>query len=237
MRHLFYIFILTFSINLFGVDYIIDTVSIHSNKLNEDRTILVFKPVDLIVTDSVSIIYLLDGEFSDYRYKKLQSEIPNKQTIGIGIINTNRNRDMLPAKQADRFLSFIETELIPEIELGYLLKMRILYGHSFAGGFTVFSLINSSALFNKYIASSPTPIKDFVDPDIYEQLDKGLENDCSFFFSYGTKDMKQVRKWSAKLTENLSGLSLMRINWKNEVYEGENHNTSDLISLTKGLQF
>jgi hypothetical protein len=144
---------------------------------------------------------------------------------------------MLPVNQPDKFLDFIDKELIPTIENDYKVKKRILFGHSFAGGFVINSMIQSPGLFDQYIASSPSPIMDFIDPNIYEQLDKKLSTDIDFYFSYGSKDMKQVRKWAFRLNENLTNIKLHRIDWKNEIYDGKNHNNCDLISLINGLKY
>jgi predicted alpha/beta superfamily hydrolase len=237
MRQLITILILFCSLKIFGLDYQVDTIDFHSGILNENRRIYFYNSVDLNQTDSVIFVYLLDGEYSDYRYKKIQNDFPDKQIIGIGIVNTSRNRDMLPVNHPDKFLDFIDKELIPTIENDYKVKKRILFGHSFAGGFVIYSMIQSPRLFDKYIASSPTPIMDFIDPNIYEQLDKKLSTDIDFYFSYGSKDMKQVKKWAFKLNENLTYIKLYRINWKNEIYDGKNHNNCDLISLIYGLKY
>ncbi|NJK87355.1 MAG: hypothetical protein HC906_16585 [Bacteroidales bacterium] len=126
----------------------------------------------------------------------------------------DRRRDMLPVNQPDKFLRFIEKELIPFIEKDYIVINRILYGHSFAGGFVINSMMLSPGLFDKYIASSPTPVMDFIDREKYVQLDKKLPADIYFYFSYGSKDMKQVRKWGLKLNESLTGIKFDRVKWK-----------------------
>jgi len=225
------------TVSVFAGDFTIDTVKMHSIILNEDRLIIIYKPVGLNPTDSVTIIYLLDGEFSSYRYDMISKEKLKTPVVGIGIVNTNRNRDMLPAKQPRPFLKFIAEELMPEIETSFRIKHRILFGHSFAGGFTVYAMINNPGLFDKYIASSPTPIMEMVDPEIYNQLEAKLGKPIKFYISYGSKDMKQVKKWSGKLVENLKQMKLTNIHWNSEIFQGENHNTSDLHSLKNGLKF
>ena len=232
------IFILLWStVAVFAGDFTVDTLKMHSIILNEDRLIIVYKPVNLNPADSVTFIYLLDGEFSSYRYDLISKEKLNHPIIGIGIVNTNRNRDMLPAKQPGPFLKFIAEEVIPEIETGFRIKQRILFGHSFAGGFSVYAMINHPGLFDKYIASSPTPIMEMIDPEIYNQLDAKLGQPIKFYIGFGSKDMNQVKKWSRKLADILQLLKLTNINWKAEMFEGENHDTSDLHSLKNGLKF
>ncbi len=237
MRQLITIMILISSIKVFGIEYKIDTVDIKSEILSETRKVYVFKPVDLTRSDSVIFIYLLDGEYSGYRYKKIQNEFPDKKIIGIGILNIDRRRDMLPDNQPDKFLGFIEKELIPNFEKDYNVINRILFGHSFAGGFVINSMIQSPGLFNKYIASSPTPIMDFIDSHKYLELDKDLSADIDFYFSYGSKDMKQVRKWGLKLNESLTTVKFEWVRWRNDIFEDKNHNNSDLICLVNGLKY
>lgn len=236
MKHAITFILVCFSIALFAGDFTVDTVKIHSNILNEVRLIVVYKPVNLNPSDSVSLIYLLDGEFSLRRYDLISKENLKIPVIGIGIVNTNRNRDLLPAKQPGIFLKFIAEEVIPELEEGFRIEQRILFGHSFAVGFTVYALINRPGLFDKYLASSPTPIMEMIDPEIYNQLDAKLVKPIKLFISYGSKDMNQVKKWSGKLEVTLQSLKLKNIFWKSVVFEGENHNTNDLHSLKIGLE-
>jgi len=237
MKHAITFIFICFSIALFAGDFTVDTVKIHSNILNEDRFIIIYKPVGLNPADSVIVIYLLDGEFSSYRYDLISKEKLNYPVVGVGIININRNRDMLPANQPEPFLKFILEELKPEIEADFRVNQRILFGHSFAGGYTVYAMIKHPGLFEKYIASSPTPIMEMIDPEIYNQLDAKLAKPIKFYIGTGSKDMGQVKKWSARLTANLQLLKLTNIHWKSEVFEGENHDTSDLYSLKSGLKF
>jgi predicted alpha/beta superfamily hydrolase len=235
MRRLITILAIINCLALSAADYHADTITIASFILNEPRDIVIYEPAGIHETDSVHIVYLLDGEFSNYRYEKIAREHFDKAIVGIGIINTNRNRDMLPAKEPENFLEFIEKELIPEVEKRYTIEERILFGHSFAGGFTLYAMIHRPGLFNKYITSSPTPIMKMVNAGTYMQLDNELKENTNFFFSYGSKDMKQVKKWSATLKSNLQMIKFKHLQWKNEVNEGESHNTNDIVTLIKGL--
>jgi predicted alpha/beta superfamily hydrolase len=237
MNRFLFVLALFNSIAVSANDYVVDTIELSSQLLNEKRQILIFKPIDLQPTDTVSLIYLPDGEFAGYRYQKLAGAHLKRRYVGIGILNTNRNRDLLPVREADRFLLFIQDELIPLIESGYRVDERILYGHSFAGGFAIYSMIQRPGLFNRYIASSPTPIKKLVDPAIYMQLDRKLNTEIRFYFSYGSRDMHQVKKWGKRLYQDLQGIKLVHINWEHAIYMGEDHNSSDSVSILKGILF
>jgi predicted alpha/beta superfamily hydrolase len=216
-----------------------DTIRIKSAILNEERSVVVYKSVNWAESGSVKFLYLLDGEFSGYRVGKLYEQLKDScsDLIIIGIINTDRRRDLLYAFGADHFLGFITSELIPTVEKRYNVKRRILFGHSFAGSFTLYALISQPSAFNGYIASSPTPIMDLVDPAKFMQLDSTMRSKTPFFFSYGSKDMAQVRKWTARLKNNLTSIQLNHLDWRSTIFEGKTHNNSDIDALIKGVQF
>ncbi len=237
MRHVIILLLLLYSMLSQAAEYSIDTISIKSEVLGEERIILLYSPDKSFTTDSVILIYLLDGEFSEYRFNALVDNKSSNRYIGLSIVNTDRRRDLLAVYGADKFLEFISMELIPFMEKDYLVENRVLYGHSFGGAFSIFAMLNHPGLFNKYIASSPTPIMDMIDSTLYLQLDDILEKDIKFYYSHGSKDMKQVRKWCGRLHTNLQELSLEHIEWKYQIFEGENHTTSDAISLMEGMSF
>ncbi len=59
--------------------------------------------------------------------------------------------------EADNFLKFIETELIPFIENKYpVTGYRTLIGHSYGGLFTIYTLIHQPELFDNYLAIDPS---------------------------------------------------------------------------------
>jgi predicted alpha/beta superfamily hydrolase len=89
----------------------------------------------------------------------------------VGIFNTDRARDLTPYKDGteesdtrlptsgggDRFLQFVEAELIPWVESRYRTEpFRLFAGHSFGGLFAVHALASRPGLFNATIAVSPT---------------------------------------------------------------------------------
>ena len=87
--------------------------------------------------------------------------------IVVGIGNTDRTRDLTPSRAkvesyptsggGDKFLEFIQSELIPEIEKRYrTAPYRIFAGHSFGGLLAIHALITRPDLFNAYIAVSPS---------------------------------------------------------------------------------
>jgi hypothetical protein len=239
MRQFVILFYLLTSISIFSQDinYVIDTIQVKSEILNETRSIIVYKPVNILKTDSVKLIYLLDGEYSNYRFQSIKERFKDSisNLIAIGIINTDRKRDLLYVKGADKFLDFLISELIPVAEKDYKTNTRILYGHSFGGGFTVYTLINRPNYFNYYIASSPTPIMDLINKENYLQIDSIGKHKIVFYFSFGSKDMGQVIKWSNILKDNLTGQRFKNLDWRFKMFEGKDHNNSDIAALLNGL--
>ena len=239
MRPLAVLIFLLHSINIFSQDkdYTIDTIQVKSEILNEYRSIIIYKPQNVLQTDSVKFLYLLDGEFSNYRYLSLKDQFKDSisNLIAVGLINIDRKRDLLYVKNADKFLDFIIIELIPVIEKDYKINTRILYGHSFGGGFTVYSLINKPNNFNYFIASSPTPIMDLIKKENYLQIDSTISRKVIFYFSYGSMDLGQVSKWSEKLKNNLTEMRFKNLDWRFNIFEGKDHNTSDIAALLNGL--
>jgi predicted alpha/beta superfamily hydrolase len=144
---------------------------------------------------------------------------------------------MLYINGADKFLDFITSEVIPYVEKGYNILTRILHGHSFCGSFTVYSLINKPGSFDCFIASSPTPIIDLIESEYYRRIDSVSNDKIKFCFSFGSKDMNQVCKWSLKLKDNLTGMDFKNLDWRFKIFEGKNHYNSDLVALFWGLNF
>jgi predicted alpha/beta superfamily hydrolase len=230
---------LSSTINVFSQNqfFDIDTIQVNSLILNEKRSVIIYKPINIVKSDSVKFLYLLEGEYSNNIcqevHKRFKDSISN--LIIIGIINPERKRDMLYVHAADKFLDFITLELIPFVEKDFKTSMRILNGHSFCGSFTIYTLIHKPNHFNCFIASSPTPIMAFINKDDYQKIDSVAKNRIVLYFSFGSKDMGQVRKWSLRLKDTLTGMKLKNLDWRFEIFEGKNHFNSDIIALLNGL--
>jgi predicted alpha/beta superfamily hydrolase len=145
--------------------------TIYSNILKEDRTIIVHLPDDYKARSKYyPLLFILDAEDTS---RFIQSVLANEfysavrripKMIIIGLLNTDRSRDMTPRKVAQRnssgggdlFLDFIVSELQPYIEGKYRnAPYRILFGGSSAGMFTLYTLFNRPESFDAYIASRP----------------------------------------------------------------------------------
>lgn len=238
MRKIFLIFLLTGCLpSMYGQNFSSDTLKLHSQVLGEGRALFVHKSKNISPSDSVRLIFFLDGNNSADHYKRVLKKVPNPNYIAISIENTNRKRDMLYANEAKTFLSFITNELMLLIDSLFTVKEKILFGHSFSGSFCVFALLNNPNAFNKYIASSPTPIVDLISVDLYNSTNNKLTQETKLHVSYGDKDMKQVKKWCGRLTENLNGKSFSNLQFDIQQNPEKKHYNNDASALIQGLVF
>lgn len=167
-------FLLLLSSAVFG-QAAVTKLTIKSAVLGEDRTILVRTPAGYD-KDKVKypVLYMTDGDahmaHTASTVEFLARNGRTSELIVVGITNTDRTRDLTPTKAvgpnaaqfptsggADKFLKFIETELIPEIEKNYRVQpYRILAGHSLGGLFAVYAMVTRPELFKSYVAVSPS---------------------------------------------------------------------------------
>lgn len=152
---------------------------IDSKVMGEQRVAIVYLPASYARgSASYPVLYLTDGDahiaHTAFTMDFLARNGRMPEMIVVGITNTDRTRDLTPTRAiltrpngqtqqfptsggADRFLRFIETELIPEIESKYrTAPMRVLAGHSFGGLFAIHAMLSKPDLFYGYIAASPS---------------------------------------------------------------------------------
>jgi len=138
------------------------SLTLHSQILGEDRALLLRLPVGYdSSTVSYPVIYRLDGEedffvhtLAAVRYlEDMSQKIPPH--IVVAIPNVDRGRDMSLDRGGEKFLRFIETEVIPTIEKKYRANgSRILVGQSFSSVFALYSFLKVPGLFDSYILGS-----------------------------------------------------------------------------------
>lgn len=169
--------------------------SVYSNILNEYRDIYVQLPYSYNANsnEKYPVIYILDGDVllpTVVNVHDFYSGGFMPEMIIVGISNAeNRTRDLTTSKitsrrgmpyneehgEAKHFLSFIKTELIPHIEDNYpVTNYRTLIGHSYAGLFTIYTLLNEPDLFANYISIDPS--LDWDDQKIMKQAKSDFLN-------------------------------------------------------------
>ncbi|MDN3644036.1 alpha/beta hydrolase-fold protein [Lutimonas halocynthiae] len=151
--------------------------SVHSEVLNETREFYVVLPDSYVEGSDTKypVVFLLDGDVMLNALQTVHSFYSGgfmPDMILVGISNAeSRTRDLTTSElserrgqaynqengAADKFTSFIESELIPFVEDHYpVTNYRTLIGHSYGGLFTVNMLLNHTELFENYLAIDPS---------------------------------------------------------------------------------
>ena len=166
--------------------------------------------------------------------------------IVVGLRNTDRNRDMIPATVshrpgsggADKFLAFIREELIPYIRGQYRTKdFSALYGMSNSALFTVYALLQAPETFNAYIASSPMIGHC---PEVLMGLaadfkKKEIASKRILYMIYGTEDSRRVTDYIPDFFEYVKSDAPEHFIGESVILEGEGHVPPS--SLTRGLRY
>ena len=166
--------------------------------------------------------------------------------IVVGIWNTNRNRDMIPAAVShrpgsggsDKFLTFFREELVPYIEKTYRTEdFLILYGMSNSALFTVFALLEGPEIFNSYIASSPMigHCPEYIKIKMEAFVKKDTITNRILYMIYGTEDSQRVTNYVPDFQNYLKSFASKDFISELVILEGEGHVPES--SLAIGLQF
>jgi predicted alpha/beta superfamily hydrolase len=231
-------------------------LTIKSNVLGEDRVILVRTPAGYETNKrNYPVLYMTDGDAhmahtaSTVEFLARNGRI--SELIVVGIVNTDRTRDLTPTKSsatdgfpaptaggADAFLKFIETELIPEIEKRYFVQpYRILAGHSFGGLFAVHAMATRPELFNSYIAVSPS--LQWGDEATLKRAEAFLKSrkefNATLFTSLGNEP-GGIGKAFVEFKEVLAKNPIKGFEWEAEQLQDEDHGSVVLRSHYLGLR-
>jgi predicted alpha/beta superfamily hydrolase len=201
-----------------------ESLTLHSDVLDEDRTVLVYEPTGYDRSDaSYPVMYLLDGDTHFHHTTGIVEFLARNgyipQMLVVGLPNTDRTRDLTPptatdtagafptAGSADAFLSFIVDELIPYVDGNYrTAPYRILVGHSFGGLFAVHTLLARPDVFDAYVAISPTLWWNGGSPISRAEtfFEEHPDSDPFLFMTMGNEGgrmLSSVREFSAVLEE------------------------------------
>lgn len=229
---------------------------INSKLLNEDRTITISLPKDYDTSNAkYPVLYLTDGMQNIWHVVGTLEVLTRTGSIPpmivVGIESTNRMRDFTltinennpKSGGGQKFLAFIEEELIPHIDLNYRTNaFRVLEGHSLGGLFAVSTFMEKPNLFNSYIIMSPSLWWNGEEltkkASEFFKAHTNLKN--SLFFGIGTYESgaeygmrKELKNYVDVITKNQpEGLR-----FKRREIEQEGHMSSVLLSNYYGLKF
>jgi len=235
--------------------------SIWSNILEEEREYWINLP-DSYNNNGMSykkypVLILLDGNLhfksitgtvnylsSDvYRSRKIP------EMIVVGIKNVDRRRDYTPEKiitvrenntgGGENFLSFLEVELLPELDKEYrTLHYRILYGHSLGGLLAAHTYMKESTLFNSFISVDPS-FGTWDSETIDKKLNSLTENSFDRFIyiataNWGKRNIRN-RDRHLRFYESLNNKCRGELSAKLEYFENENHSSVPIIAFHNGI--
>ena len=233
-----------------------ERVEIHSEILDEDRSLLIGKPAGYDENDErYAVMILLDGESNFHHTTGLVTFLAETGRIPpmlvVGVENTVRTRDLTPPTQtaedleglgahggADNFRAFISSELLPWIDENYRTRpYRMLVGHSFGGLFALHAVISQPDLFDAYIAISPSLWWD--DQGLVDQLQAFVDTtdtmDTALFITMGNESggmLGGTRKFSGVLDENAPD----GLRWDFRLLDQETHGSVPHRSTYLGLE-
>ncbi|WP_321345204.1 alpha/beta hydrolase-fold protein [uncultured Draconibacterium sp.] len=227
-----------------------------SKVLNEEREIIISLPVDYEKSkSSYPVLYLTDG-FQNIEHVRGSVELLTRTghippLIIVGIKSVDRVRDFTYSQSesqpksggAEKFLSFIESELIPYINTNYRANgFNVLEGHSLGGLFAASTLMQNPDLFQAFIIMSPAlwwnkekltqKAESFFTnhPNLEKKLFFGIGKDES------TEDFgmrKELNNFIDVVKENKPKNLL----YSHKEFENEGHMSSTLLSNYYGLRY
>jgi predicted alpha/beta superfamily hydrolase len=206
------------------------------------------------------VVYLLDAQWDFPLLTALYGEqyydgyIPGVIIVGItwGGKNPNhdqlRARDLTPTKQgqnqqtgnAPKFISFIKNELVPFIDSKFRTKKgdRTLVGSSLGGLFTTYAFLTETALFNRYVLTSPALGWDneVIYSYVKDYEEKRSQIPVRIFIGIGEMEaglLPGFHKWLDHLHEK----KYKGVEVQSKILENIGHSGSKAEGYTRGLQF
>jgi predicted alpha/beta superfamily hydrolase len=254
------LFLLSLAVAAFGQgDTASARVVIKSEVLGEDRVILVRTPPGYERDGQrYPVLYLTDGNAhlghtaSTIEFLARNGRMP--EMIVVAITNTDRTRDLTPTNAsmsddgreikfptsggADKFLKFIEAELIPKIEKDYRTQpYRVFAGHSFGGLFAIHTLLTRPEIFNAYIAASPSMHWDnqLLSRKAEEFFKDRKELNRTLYFTLADEG-GAMREGFDRFKGILSKNKLKGFEWDSMLMEDEDHGSVVMRSHYHGLR-
>ena len=239
-------------------DSVIQT-TLHSAILNEERRAIIHLPRNYSKDPSrrYPVMYVLDGTSQDQHTADkitILSDaglIPTAIVVGLPNTRGNRERDQTPPYMrrdvndansafgaADKFLSFLEKELIPFVESNYRTSShRTLSGNSRGGLFVLYSLMEKPDLFHARFCYS-TPVWRFDNLMVNktsEFLRSSSASNNFLYLSVGEKETEQMVGGFNKLVDALKKNRKSGFRWVADYTPFAVHQDNARISTSKGL--
>lgn len=166
------------------------------------------------------------------------------QMILVGIPNVNRVRDLTPTATerpgsggGAKFLEFIGDEVLPLIDREYRTQpYRIFAGHSLAGLFVTYAMVERPELFGAYIAASPVLgwDKDLVIKAAEKAFARGFSRKTTYFAGIG--DEPEYQEGFDKFQSYLKRSKPKELSFEFRQFKEDNHGSVVLPAYYSGLR-
>lgn len=248
--------------------------TIQSEILNETRRLWIHVPLrEPKSGERYPVVYLLDGSahFPSVVGMTRQLSSINGNTvvpkmIVVGIPNTDRTRDLTPIHDpnngpqntsggGEKFMDFLEKELMPYIDNNYPTSpYKLFIGHSLGGLTVINTLLKRPELFNSYIAIDPSlwwansstlkEAKILLNANNYENesLFLGIANtlppgmDIKTVKSDTTRNTQHIRD-ILEFTSQVVPESTSNLDFAYKYYNDDTHGSVPLITTYDGLRY
>jgi predicted alpha/beta superfamily hydrolase len=232
---------------------------LHSKVLDEDRRINVLLPAGYAgSSDKYPVLYLLDGSaHEDYFHAASLIDFLTTYgvmpgTIVIGISNVDRQRDFTPPTKderdlkaaptsggADRFVGFLEAELIPYVSSHYRTAgTKTIVGQSLAGLLVTKILLEKPGLFDNYVIVSPSLWwnNQALIQSAGELMKKNRAPNRKVYISVA-EEHPEMKATAQALAERLKESHWDNLQYHYDFLTDETHATSLHISLYKAMKY
>ena len=236
-----------------------ERLTLSSKILAEDRTVFVSLPASYgRGVQRYPVLYMTDAQWnfetmrSSARFLARNRMIP--EMIIVGVTNTDRTHDLYATRadfkrdglvipfpnsgNADRFVEFIEKELIPWTEARYrTLPVRVLAGQSAGGYFALHAMRLKPSLFWAVIAASPWLLWDDRKElkELLPFLASANVRTRELFFSDADEGPEMKADIDA-LTRALRSRSDASLRWESDTYPTETHDSTAIKSYYDALR-
>lgn len=223
------------------------TDTIHSQKLGEDREIMISVPATYKQNPSKKypLLVLLDGDYlfdpfqGALNYGAYWDDLPEMIIVGINQAKT-RDADCttnaetgLPEEKGEKFFEFVG-EVVTAMEKQYRISpFKIVAGHDVTAGFLNFYLYKEQPLFNAYISMSPE-LPAGMEEQIPERL-SAIAQPLFFYQSTADGDVKKMQKRIKTLDDAAKKISKPTLSYTFDEFKGASHYSLVLHSIPSAL--
>jgi predicted alpha/beta superfamily hydrolase len=214
-----------------------------SNVLNKTSEIQIYLPKSYkdSIKKNYPVIYVLDSQDYFNSVVSFQKMLVKRgifpEFIVVGIETDLRKRRILFEKDAIKFITFLDTELIHFIDENYRTnkqKERLFFGWEMAGGIGIEILGKKPNLFSGYIIASATNIRGSRVTSLEKQLHNSKTSKAPFLLMVAAPDEGWLNN-NEKLRSFFDKKKYGDLNWRYSIYNREQHHTTPFRAINEGI--